>query len=128
MPELEHDHLALVTREMAQCGHGGTLDRALARVALEPANGLELPRDAAPKAAAMVQRVVPERSDKVEFRLAGRRLQVKQRAKSVVKDVLGLGVTEAEGSSVHDDFGGAGIVELRRPVRFVVNVGFHRTQ
>lgn len=116
MPDLEHDHLALFGRKPGQCLHRGAFGFGFPGGRFEPALGFEFAEDAAEEAAAVVEGAVAEGADEVVVGLAGRMVEGEQRAEGVVEHVLCLGVAESEGPAIEDHFGGALIVEARRPM------------
>jgi hypothetical protein len=45
-----------------------------------------------------------------------------------VQDVLGFGVTQPKRPTVQDHFGCAAVIELRRPMLFLLSAGCHFTE
>ena len=115
VPELQHDHLALVRRQPGQTTHRVALLVGLLGRPLEPTVRLELPRHPAPERAATVEGAVPERPHDVPLRLLRRDGQVQQRGEDLLHDILRLAVVQSKGPPVQDQTSGLGLIKRLAP-------------
>ena len=106
MPNLEHDYLALVLRQVRQRFHRFAFRGAFVRIPFEPAKRLPFPGEAAPKATPVVQGPVAEGANTVMLRAAGPFLQFKEGNESFLHNVFGLAMTQPQGASIQDELGG----------------------
>lgn len=127
MPDLEHDDLALVVGEAMECVDGGAFDRGFAGVGFEPAGGFEFAGEPAPEGSAVVEGAITEAAEEIEPGFAGGYGQLQEGGEGVMEHVFGLGMAESQGASVEDDLGGAGIVEICRPLLLLVHAAGHCT-
>ncbi len=116
MPKLEHDHFALVGMQTGEGVHGRAFRRRFGRFPLEPVARLDLPQQAAEQPSPIVECAVPKGSDQVMLRQPGGGPKFKQRPERVVEDILRLSVAQAKRPPIQNHFGGALIVEVRRPI------------
>lgn len=116
VPDLQDDRLALFGGEASEGGEGGGLVGGDGVGGVEPAEGFAFATEAAPEGAAMVEGAVPEGADQVEPGFTGGMGEPEEGAKGVVQDVLGLGMAEAEGAAIEDEFGGRGVVKRLGPM------------
>ncbi len=115
MPNFQDDDLALGRRQLGQAAHGLGFGLVLIRTALEPADRLPFPGQAAPEAAMMVERAVAEGAQAVMIGVIGLVRQLQQRQKCFLHNIFGFSVAQAQGASVKDQPGRFGFVKRLAP-------------
>ncbi len=124
MPELQHDHFALVLRQLGETAHGLSFHGGFARQTLEPATGLEFATEPGPQAAAVVQRPVSEGPHAVVQRLVRWCVQRKQRDKCLLHNILGLAMRQSKRTAIEDQFGRFLFIQDLAPGLIQLFVGF----
>jgi hypothetical protein len=100
VPDLEHDHLALLNGEFGQTPHGRPFAWSFPGRRFEPAPGLQFPPKAAPQRTVVVHRAVSKRSHAIVLRLKHLRPPLHQGNKCVLQHILRLGMTQTQSSAV----------------------------
>ena len=115
VPDLEHDHLTLFSREAGQLSHRKFLAFSRIGSRLEPVFTVVFALDSAQQAAAVVQRPVSDRAKDVAGLMIRGCLALQQRSKGLLQDILSLAVGQSQRSGVQHQRGPTLFIESLTP-------------
>ena len=106
MPDFEHDDFTLFAGEFRQATQGQAFLRRFPLATFKPAMRLKFPRQPSPEAAAMIKRPIPKTAQTIVERLFGWSGPLHQTQESLLQNIFGLAVAQAQRPAVKNDLRG----------------------
>ena len=122
MPYLEHNHLSLKLRELGKGLHGAGFLGLLVRRSFEPAAGFQFPSQAPPQAAAIIEGAIAEAANAIMLGLLGSIRFLAKRQKSLLKNVLGFAMRQAQSPAIEHQFRRFAPVNRLTPAGYVARI------
>ena len=126
VPDFQHDHLALIGRQLHQATLGGALLRRFAVATLEPAARFQFPRQPPPHPAPIIERAVAEAAQAIVRRLFRRLGLPQQRHERLLQHIFGFAVAQAQGPPVQDELGRLLLILALAPMTLLIDHKFTR--